>query len=655
MNCKTIARLLTLLFLVPLFVTAQDVQLKPVGSLKVTTTEDGTVYLDGIRIGVTLQNNPLVQNAVTEGKHIVEYRSDISTFQIIEIKPGQELVVNARQGRAPDFNNAEDRLYESFNYKDPWAKLKPEEVASMQAIQRLLDNLEFAEAEAAIKTQMEVIKKSPIPTYYLGQLALARAEDAQNEAEMAVYLRQAEAAFKEGTSGRDLFAYSLAGLTEVYALQRNFDGMHENGSLGAAIADQAGDGELLARIAEAYLASKSYFGIEQATTLLAKAEGHEPNNAKILLAAGDVWFVQGIKDIPLQKYQQAIAADPNLVRAHYQLGRYHIQQRQYEQGASAFVKAINLDKNFAPAYRELGELYSLAGQYEEARNYFYTYLQMRPKDLNARYRYTIFLYLAGNHKFVVEEAEKVLADTTSRVMQRLAIYSHYELGNYDKSRAYLQQYSQAVPAEQFVPRDYEYRGKLAMQAGKLAEGEQDLLRAIELDPSRTDLYQDLVKAYYAAGNTTRAVELLELTVETEPTLQNYIALARGIEGLKDFERADSVYQVCMEKFPSSAFPTLYCARNAATNMDRETTNGAAVDYYKQLIGQCQANEEQLGKYLPEAYKYLAFYYYNAEPEEDKDLAASLEYSNKYLELMPNDENVTGLRDYLQALKDNGEF
>src|ERR1039458_10360436 len=89
------------------------------------------------------------------------------------------------------------------------------------------------------------------------------------------------------------------------------------------------------------------------------------------------------------RFQKAIAIDPTLTDAHFQLGRMAREQGRLRDALAHFQTVIGQDErhSFSETLRELGGIYVAARQYADARNEFAIYTERRPYDPEGLYYY----------------------------------------------------------------------------------------------------------------------------------------------------------------------------------------------------------------------------------------------------------------------------
>jgi len=104
-------------------------------------------------------------------------------------------------------------------------------------------------------------------------------------------------------------------------------------------------------------------------------------------------------------FARAIEIDPEEADAHYQLGRIAREQGRLAEAINHFDAVVrrNPEHSQNEAWREIGWTYSQAGQYEDARAAFERFIEKRPSDAEARYRYGLTLHQLGQHDHAAAE------------------------------------------------------------------------------------------------------------------------------------------------------------------------------------------------------------------------------------------------------------
>jgi Ca-activated chloride channel family protein len=118
--------------------------------------------------------------------------------------------------------------------------------------------------------------------------------------------------------------------------------------------------------------------------------GFAPNDARKANEA----YRNGDYSRAAELYQQAIAADPDNARLHFNLGNSLAKLGQTEQAREAYDRFRNLTqdpRDQSMADYNAGRMYSEQGDFEKAAEYFRRSLQRNPSDSDAKHNYEMAL------------------------------------------------------------------------------------------------------------------------------------------------------------------------------------------------------------------------------------------------------------------------
>ena len=88
----------------------------------------------------------------------------------------------------------------------------------------------------------------------------------------------------------------------------------------------------------------------------------------------------GMADSAKYYYNQTIAVNPKLVRAHMRLGRYYERERNYEQALIQFKEVVKIEPSYFSVTPRLGEPYRYINIIDEVLNEYQTRQQLNPND-----------------------------------------------------------------------------------------------------------------------------------------------------------------------------------------------------------------------------------------------------------------------------------
>lgn len=339
------------------------------------------------------------------------------------------------------------------------------------------------------------------------------------------------------------------------------------------------------------------------------------------------------------------------------------------------LRLLQMRPNSAIAQRELAESYYRADKFNEAVQAYETYMQNPTAFQTDRPRYAALLYYDKQYEKSLALSEELLETFPDNIMlKRLVMYNTYELKDYVSAiKAAEDLFS--TPNATFNSRDYVQYGKLLLALGQHDKAIEALEKAVEIDPTRLELYKKLMTGLQKAGNYMRRAEVQDLYVKQLAAVEQdktqdyfiagryyYMAAARAYQANDTTttriaaEKADSCFAIVVEKAPEDYRGHLWRASSTAL-LDPERKTGIAIPFYEKAIEvilqdlnntetpPTEAVANRLKKDLIEAYTYMANFEYMAEynkylalPDDQKGtfkFTNTIEWCNKILKVDPN--------------------
>lgn len=339
------------------------------------------------------------------------------------------------------------------------------------------------------------------------------------------------------------------------------------------------------------------------------------------------------------------------------------------------LRLLQMRPNSAIAQRELAESYYRADKFNEAVQAYETYMQNPTAFQTDRPRYAALLYYDKQYEKSLALSEELLESFPNNIMlKRLVMYNTYELKDYVSAiKAAEDLFS--TPNATFNSRDYVQYGKLLLALGQHDKAIEALEKAVEIDPTRLELYKELMTGLQKAGNYMRRAEVQDLYVKQLAAVEQdktqdyfiagryyYMAAARAYQANDTTttriaaEKADSCFAIVVEKAPEDYRGHLWRASSTAL-LDPERKTGIAIPFYEKAIEvnlqdlnntetpPSEAVANRLKKDLIEAYTYMANFEYMAEynkylalPDDQKGtfkFTNTIEWCNKILGVDPN--------------------
>jgi len=386
------------------------------------------------------------------------------------------------------------------------------------------------------------------------------------------------------------------------------------------------DPYVLAMIGEAYVEAPNATEaqINKGIGYLKQALARESNYPVANLILGDAYLKLKNGGEAMSAYDRAIQQDEKYAKAYLRRGQLYTSSRNFPEAEAAFKKAIEIDPNFAPVYRDLGELYYFAGQYDQALSTFKKYVDMAEQTPETQAKYASFLFLTKNYDQTLQVAEQVLQqEPDNTVMNRLRAYSYLELGQPDKALQAMEQYLQKVDPNKLIAQDYEYYGRILAKNNQPEKAVENLQKALTMDTTKVELYQELATAYASSGKYDQAIEVLNKKRETiKPSNADFyymgnIYMMAGEDMMKAndaqkaaeyFKQADETYANVIKDNPTYPYAYLWRAR-ANASQDPETEQGLAKPHYEEFIKLTANEKDKYKQDLIEANSYLGYYFY----------------------------------------------
>ena len=421
--------------------------------------------------------------------------------------------------------------------------------------------------------------------------------------------------------------------------------------------------ELLTAIGEAYLQADKLSEAQMYAALAKKANG---KSALASVLEGDIAAKQKNAGLASQKYEEAIYFDSRCTPAYLKYADIYKSAN-----AGLAIEKLNQLKTLEPSNtaidKKLAEIYYLKNDFSKAAD-AYSRFAMGPtaneEDL-VKYAFALFL----NHDFAksLEVANMGLKKNPRHAaFNRLAMYNNTDLKRFEEALKAADVFFNECDKADYSYLDYMYYGHLLEELKKYDEAVGQYEKAVELDPTKTDLYKNISSVYEQKNDYKKAIcayhkyySSLEKEKQT-PDLQFQLgrlyygagtqpdSLTINVEERKQaLMSADSVFQVISEAAPDSYLGNFWRAR-ANSALDPETTQGLAKPFYEEVAALLESkNDPHYNSALVECYSYLGYYYLlaienptlKAEAKANKE--KSKEYWSKILAIDP--ANATAKR------------
>ena len=407
------------------------------------------------------------------------------------------------------------------------------------------------------------------------------------------------------------------------------------------------DPEALMKIARAYFEQKDTAG----ANLFARYanEGAKPKYqyAPAYLLLGDVEAAFGTDGGKAAGYyNQAINFDPKNPEGYKKWAMVYrkISPKQAAQKLQDMkAQCPNEDIDAITAH-----IYMLAGDEKQAyENYLKADINKLDKgNLNEFVRCS---YFTGHFEDALRAAEAgIKLEPRNPTFNRLAMFSNYELKNYDAAKSYINKYFNETDSAKFSEYDHFYTALIYQALDEKANMYDHYNKALELvnDSSmikRWDIQKAIADSYLKDQEFENAIKYYNDMLATKPNvnfddhegLANiYSKYGDAVPAMKKemIQKAVDLFRAAGQKFPIQQIYATYMAANNVNKLDDNMKNSLAKpDYLKliDLLGNKTDRSRGEDTMLKTAYHYMMFNSYI-----NKNVPGAKEYAQKILAIDP---------------------
>ncbi len=520
----------------------------------------------------------------------------------------------------------------------------------------LIQEEQYASAKITLE---KIVKDNPSDAkalYYLGQVYYAT-----GNADSAEYC------YQKGILAQPTEPYNYLGMGKIQLNKLNKPEWFKMYDKGRKNSNKLFDYNLEA--ARACLASKEQ-NYDLVFKYLEEAKELAGKNPNLFIGYGDLYLVSKSPGDAVNEYERAIYYDKNCFEAYVKLGEIFAKANNYKDAQDAFNHAVQLDSARILIYRLRGDLYYTFAKYQEAKRDYENYLAKADKNIEDQEKYIFILFFTKDYDLAGNKIDQLLhTDSTLTILYRIKAYIDYETGNYTGGLQNLQSFFIKHDTTKFIAQDFTYYGRLLIKNNQDSLGTIQLEKALAMDSTKVELYEDLAKSYAKQKKFKKSIDAYNKMIATssvnlqnnyyqigrnyyfmaEDTLTKYDTLPKNdsLKRLEFYALADSSFKKVTQLSPDSYIGFIWRARTHS-RLDPETTLGLAKPDYEQAMALLEKGDiTKTPKLLIECYRYLAFYYYlqsdklkPTDPAQSRaDLTSSLEYWNKILALDPADSQA----------------
>jgi tetratricopeptide (TPR) repeat protein len=450
---------------------------------------------------------------------------------------------------------------------------------------------------------------------------------------------KALAAFEKGIAANEKDGLNYAGKGHVRLLEKNPTDAKVQLDKALSVS-RSKDANVLRAVGEAYLTDTKY--LLDAINVLNKAKSINGTDPEVHLLLGDAALLQNAQQggEAVSSYERAAKADPKSGKPHYKIGKIYQRARTLEIAIQSYEKAIAADPEYAPAYLELGEIYYSDKQAEKAVQAMEKYLAIAENPGQAKFKYAFFLVMAKQFDKANSIFREVISNPNApAVALKYYAYSLIEQSKSEtevgpkttEARKVLEQYFQKAKPEELTGSDYTYLGKIRLKMKEDSLASEAFTQAVEMDTTQVEAAQLNAETYFKARKYDKAIPAyIKLnSMRRQPLMSEIFNLGRSYFYERQFQMADSMYQIIIAKNPDNVVGYQYSAK-ARQQIDSTGAQALPNPMFEKVIEKGLTNPEKYKKELIEAYSYFGSYYINIKP----DIPKAKSYFEKILQLDP---------------------
>jgi tetratricopeptide (TPR) repeat protein len=406
---------------------------------------------------------------------------------------------------------------------------------------------------------------------------------------------------------------------------------------------------------------------------LDEAQLDSDKDPQLYIGYGNLYLLSKSPGDAINSYQRAIYYDKKCVVAYLKLGEIYTKANYFKDGLNAFNTALEIDSSQIIGYKMRGDMFYNVAKYQEAEKDYTIYMQRSDRTIEEQEKYVFILFFAKDYERAMELIDLLLQSNPElTILYRIKAYIDYETGKYPEGLENLETFFEKHDTSRFIAQDYAYYGRLLIKSNQDSLGTIQLVKALVMDSSKVELYDDLARSYSRQKKFQQSNDAYKKMLVTDPANhqnifyqigRNYYFMAEdtlagydSLQRISYYNQADSNFKLVTELSPESYVGFIWRGR-VHSRLDPETSIGLAKPDYEQALAIIEKGDaSKTPKLLIECCRYLAFYYYleadklkPTEPEQAQfNMDNSLNYWEKILALDPADTQAKTALENLKA-------
>ena len=269
-----------------------------------------------------------------------------------------------------------------------------------------------------------------------------------------------------------------------------------------------------------------------------------PNKTDALVGLGDAYNALGRAGDAESMYRKAMQLRPDLSGATTKYAIFLYGQGRHEEAAAQFRRVTELLPDFSHGWANLGGTLQALGRFEEARAALQKSIDIKPTAAGWSNLGSV-QYLLGDFDAARRSFERATQLAPSDPVMWMNLGDAHRAANAPAANdAYDRAIARSRDALQVNPNDARARARIALclaKSGRGAEAQEEIRRALELDPTNAQVLYNAAVVATLRGNADSALSWLERAIATgypaaeaarDPELEPLRALPSFVDAVK---------------------------------------------------------------------------------------------------------------------------
>lgn len=241
----------------------------------------------------------------------------------------------------------------------------------------------------------------------------------------------------------------------------------------------------------------------------------EPSPIDMHLSVANVYMEAKQYEMALDELKKAAKVNPRTPRVSYALGKLYEEQKDLENARSFYERSVEFGKYFVKGHEAMSRVCMALGDLEAASRHLKEAVRISPKNLERQLTLGAVLVKQGDKQEIQKVMNNVLKIAGSKQAEviRQVGETYLAAGMADKAQL---AFSKALEADPTAIHIYNRMGIALRRQKKYLEALDTYKKAIQISPDDENLYYNLSRAYYEAGDKERSIAAMKKALSIFP-------------------------------------------------------------------------------------------------------------------------------------------